>query len=281
MKMIKSSVLALGLLFGLTQQALAEQESGIDDYMIERTQASCQNSDPEFTAWFFNQTENVPQIHQILGPVRDQGRTGQCYALAASDMITSQIHVRVSGAQVAHLYYQKSFTGTVQRLFGNNAGGFIGSAIGAAEGQSLCAENTPVTLAEDPNPNAQENFCNNPEAQIKNLSVRTQTTHGVGIGHQLFSVMDQSLNRKKIVGVAYRAQDIFTGFQISAFNSYANHASTVVARQWNPRSSTCDYIIRNSWGEGCAPSLALCNRGYYSVPEVLMDKALQAVSYFK
>lgn len=277
--MTKISLLAMGLLLGLTQLAFAQQPE--EPEFMQRNQANCRNSDPEFTAWFFNQTANVPQIHQVLGPARNQGQTGQCYAMAAADMITAQTKIRVSGTQIAHLYYQKSFTGTIQRMFGNNAGGFIASAISAAEGQDLCAENTPVTLAADPNPNSQVSYCERPALHLEHLSVKGQPTHGVGVGHQLFNLMDQALNRRIIVGVSYRAQDIFPGFQISAFNSMANHASTVVARQWNPRSATCDYVIRNSWGEACGSSYGICNRGYYSVPESYMDRALQNINFIK
>ena len=277
---LKRSALALGLVLGIGSQAMAQRDFD-PSYFTARSQAQCQNSDPEFTAWFFNKSQSTPRIHQILGPVRDQGHTSQCYALAAADLISAHTKVRVSGAQVAHLYYRKSLSGTLQKLFGNNQGGFIASAIGAVEGQKICVEDIPVTLTQDPNPQYAGEFCSNPSYQAKSFSVRGQPTQGLHVGHQLFPLMDQLLNKKTIVGVSYRAQDIFAGFQVSAFNTFANHASTIVARQWNSHTNTCDYVIRNSWGEGCTQSYGLCNRGYYSISEALIDKAAQKIDYIK
>jgi hypothetical protein len=277
--MLKTSALALGLLLGLTQLAFAQQE---ESYFSERNQSYCRNSDPEFTAWFFGATDQVPQIHQILGPVRDQGYTNQCYALAAADMLTQYSKVRVSGEQVAYLYYQHSAAGTLQRFFGNNAGGFVASAVESAEGQSLCSETSPVILRQDPSHDSQPVFCQQPAVKIGRIGTRGQPTRGLGNGHQLFQMMDEVLNKGKIVGVSYQAQVIFpTRVQVSAFNSFANHANTIVARQWNPRSNTCDYVIRNTWGESCGPSVGLCSRGYYSISEKFIDAAVQKVDYIK
>jgi hypothetical protein len=182
---------------------------------------------------------------------------------------------------VAHLYYQKSFTGSLQRLFGNNAGGFIASAVGSTDGQALCAENTPRILARDPDQRGELSFCQTPAIKISSIPLRGQATNGLGKGHQLFQTLDEQLNKHNIVGISYRVQDVFPGFQISGFNSFANHANTIVARHWNSRSQTCDYVIRNTWGENCTNSKGLCNRGYYSISEGLIDQALQKIDFFK
>lgn len=280
--MPKTCTFILFALIGLSQIASAQEYPGMDQtYFTERSQGNCQNSDPEFTAWFFHRTQAVPRILQILGPVRDQGSTGQCYALTVADMITASTHVRVSGGQVAYLYYQKSLTGTLQRLFGNNEGGFVASAIKATEGQGLCEERIPVVLAQDPDSNSTNNFCEEKAIQIPRFSIYSQPTSGLEMGRQLFSRMDEALNKKKIVGISYRAQDVFPWVKVPFYNSFANHANTVVARQWNPKTLTCDYVIRNTWGERCRPSEGLCYKGYYSVPEKFIDKALQKIDYIK
>ncbi len=276
---IKRTAVVLSVLLGFGQAAFAQESQ--ETYLVERNQSNCRASDPEFSAWFFNQTSQVPRIHQVLGPVRDQGQTMQCYALAAADMITAYTNVRVSGEQVAHLYYQKSFAGSFQRFFGNNQGGFIASAMGSTHGQGLCAENTPVILAQDPDHKGERSFCQTPAINIRSIPVKGQTTNGLGRGHQLFSLMDQQLNKKKIVGISFRAQDIFPGFQVSAFNSFANHATTIVARHWNSQTQSCDYVIRNTWGERCTSAKGLCNRGYYSVSERLIDQAAQKIDFSK
>lgn len=277
---MKKNTLVLGFIFGLNLQVFAQFDSDGAN-LSERNQATCQDSNPEFTAWFFGQTSQISQIQQILGPPRDQGQTKQCYALAAADLLTVHKKLRVSGEQVAHLYYKKSLVGTLQSLFGNNAGGFISSAISATKGQNLCVENNPVVLKEDPNLNSQKYFCQLPSVRIGRLSVSNHNTQGLYVGHQLFSAMDEVLNKKQIVGISYRAQDIFPGFSVSSFNSFANHASTVVARQWNARTLSCDYVIRNTWGESCSSSYGTCKDGYYSVSEKLIDRAVQTVDYIR
>lgn len=280
MKLITKTAAAVGLLMLiLGQNALAEREQS---YFSARSRTACQSSDPAFTAWYFGQTQEVPLVHQVLGPARDQGQTLQCYALAAADMITAHTKIRVSGEQVAHLYYQKSFAGTLQKIFGNNKGGFIASALAATKNQGLCAEFEPVILSKDPDQKSDIKFCESPAVHMKSLSVSGQPSQGLSSGHQLFEELDRVLNRKTIVGIAYRAQDIYPSFQAPFYNSFANHANVIVARHWSNSTSTCDYVIRNTWGESCTQSnSSSCHKGYYSVSEELINKSLQKIDYIK
>ena len=275
------SAFALCALLFVGQSAFS-QEFENETYFSERSQASCRNSDPEFSAWFFGVTKEVPRIHQILGPVRDQGPSQQCYALTSADLITAKTGVRVSGEQIAYLYYKYSFMGRIQSFFGRNGGGFTASAISATEGAGLCGEPEPVRLTSDPDQNSNPVFCNNPAIRIGRFSTKGANTHGIASGHQLFPAMDEQLDRKNIVGIYYRAQIIFPRNVVtSGFNSFANHANTIVARQWNPLSRTCDYVIRNTWGEKCVYNEGSCNRGYYSIPERLINESLQTIDYIK
>lgn len=277
--MTRRSAFALVTILSFSLHSYSQEN---ETYFSERRQSACQNSDPEFTAWFFGQTRELPRIMQILGPVRDQGPSGQCYALTAADLITAKTGVRVSGEQVAYLYYKNSTIGRLQSFFGSNDGGFTATAIGATEGQGLCAEYNPVVLRGDPNQNWPGQYCSAPVIRINRLRTKGLNTQGLSAGHQLFPVLDEQLDRKNIVAINYRAQYLYpANVQVSAFNSFANHANSIIARQWNSRSGTCDYVIRNTWGEKCVYSPAMCVRGYYSVPEKLINEALQNIDYIK
>lgn len=60
------------------------------------------------------------------------------------------------------------------------------------------------------------------------------------------------------------------------------HASSIVARRWNEETLSCDYLIRNSWGEGCGlykPQYQ-CEAGHVWVPRGDLQQELSKITYF-
>lgn len=279
MKLLTKTYFFLLIFAAFTLKAQA-QFFNEDSYFSERSKSECTNSDPELTSWYFNNTTELPKVLQRLGPIRDQGATGQCYAMTAADLISEKWGKRVSSKQVAHLYYQKSIAGGIQKIFGSNQGGHVGSALRASQNQKLCIEPQDVPLITDPDLKSNPKFCENPEFKIPSFSVGNEST-AYAKGHVLFKQMDTILNKKKIVGASYLAQIVFPYFQVSVLNSFANHASTIVARQWNPHTQSCDYVIRNSWGSRCYNSVGNCKLGYYSIAEKYLDQAIQKIDWIK
>ena len=63
---------------------------------------------------------------------------------------------------------------------------------------------------------------------------------------QIFESVDKFLDRGIPVGIQYHS-DFFFGKN----TQLAKHASTLVGKTYNPKTCEVEYILRNSWGEGC------------------------------
>ncbi|MEA9358517.1 hypothetical protein SHI21_19935 [Bacteriovorax sp. PP10] len=77
---------------------------------------------------------------------------------------------------------------------------------------------------------------------LKNLKVKSDH------GSSTFETMDKQLENGNIVGIHYNA-GVFADYR-DKFSSM-NHASTIVGRRFNPKTNSCDYLIRNSYGKSC------------------------------
>lgn len=68
--------------------------------------------------------------------------------------------------------------------------------------------------------------------------------------NELMSFLDNHLDRGIPVGIMYFA-DFLTGNS----GSVSAHASSIVGKAFNPETCEVEYILRNSWGQGCGPYL--------------------------
>lgn len=93
----------------------------------------------------------------------------------------------------------------------------------------------------------------------------------------LMSRMDQKLNSGSILGISYHASTIKDRYD----SSTGNHASLVVARRFNEDTGSCEYLIRNSWGNGCYSydDELDCEQGNIWLPEEYMRQTLRGISY--
>jgi hypothetical protein len=93
-------------------------------------------------------------------------------------------------------------------------------------------------------------------------------------------LMNQQLDSNNIVGISY-----LLSFLKNSHDYYklSGHASTVVGRNYNEKTGDCEYLIRNSWGPGCASYDALfaCHDGHILVPEFALQRGLNGVGYLK
>lgn len=78
--------------------------------------------------------------------------------------------------------------------------------------------------------------------ELKNLKVMRDS------GSSIFSTMDEQLANGNIVGIHYNAGTLENYRESS---SSINHASTIVGRRFNPKTNSCEYMIRNSYGKSC------------------------------
>lgn len=80
-------------------------------------------------------------------------------------------------------------------------------------------------------------------SDVKNLRVKTVSTDA-----NIFPTMDQELSKGNILGLHYSAEVLSSYKKGSTF---ANHASSIVGRRFNPKTQSCEYLLRNSWGKTC------------------------------
>jgi len=80
-------------------------------------------------------------------------------------------------------------------------------------------------------------------SELKNLTVRTISNQA-----DIFPNIDEQLTKGNILGLHYKAQMLYN-FKGNAM--VGNHASSIVGRRFNPKTMSCEYLLRNSWGKSC------------------------------
>ena len=94
----------------------------------------------------------------------------------------------------------------------------------------------------------------------------------------LFDQIDGQLSKNNIVSIGY---DVGLLYDIDREDKILPHESVVVGRRFNSNHE-CEYLIRNSWGRGCAYDLRLtCDEGNVWVPKSVLVKGLIRVSYIE
>ena len=121
-------------------------------------------------------------------------------------------------------------------------------------------------------------------------------SRGVDIAMKL---MNQQLSLENVVGIGYRAyflqddrtwnellhskEPLFDKIHSMGEHVFSGHAGVIVGRKWNEESQSCDYLVRNSWGEDCsfyAPSIKeRCQKGHFWVAEKRLRDTLLGVVF--
>lgn len=117
--------------------------------------------------------------------------------------------------------------------------------------------------------------CKQGRIHMKDITLKSSSSDD--LDH--FQVIDEQLNNNNIVGISYYSS-VLT-------NPYAEpdgpHASSLLARRFNEESLSCEYLLRNSWGEGCGRYTDgyECDNGHVWVPRNQIDKGVFDVVYIK
>jgi hypothetical protein len=275
-KSLKLIVLAITTL----TEPMALAAESVDSF-TPRTQEQCANSNPAMTGWYFGSDVGAPApIEEEVGPIRNQTPTPWCFAFATADILSQYLKIRVSASEMAKVFYGSTFEGgLVKGILGGSAGGDILPILQTLQRKSVCRESDfPAALSLRDLKNAR---CSADSVPVGSLSIKYLGAN-LGAAFKIFPGLDQALDAGKLVGVQYKAEKVFhlkyRSFLSRLQSNFASdHASTIVARQWNPERKTCDYVIRNSWGNQCYT--ADCKAGYYSVSEATMNKSLQTATY--
>ena len=110
--------------------------------------------------------------------------------------------------------------------------------------------------------------------------------YNVALGHSADKHLDEALEKGKLASIEYDS-NIFTEIVTpKPVLNIGNHVSTIIARRWNARSGTCEYQIKNSWGDDWAPTSPHANMdgagdGFVWVPEDEIKTATVGVSYLE
>lgn len=239
-----------------------------------RTEPECPATSPVMADWMHSGGGQAP-FDEILGVPVQQGSAGFCFGITAADMLSWKLQQRVSSTQLTQAYF-KSVVGGIISIFSPKNGGFIDTTLKKVNGKTLCSaqevpytENYEATMA---------SRCSHPSIRVGKLKVKTRSVASKK-GYQLFESIDAHLKKKDIVGMHYRSVILQYGYKAGSVG-WADHASTIVARQWNHSRGTCDYVVRNSWGTGCSGPLN-CREGYYSISESLLNEGIQEAVFLQ
>lgn len=81
------------------------------------------------------------------------------------------------------------------------------------------------------------------DKDMKNLKVRT-----VSSNDEVYKTLDEQLDKGNILGLHYKAETLY---HYKNNVTFTNHASSIVGRRFNPKTMSCEYLLRNSWGKEC------------------------------
>lgn len=95
---------------------------------------------------------------------------------------------------------------------------------------------------------------------------------------QLIEIINSQLNSNNIIGIGFRSNDLY-GEENNKDDE--NHATTLVARRWNEVSNSCEYLMRDNFGDQCNlyQKHFDCQNGYIWVNEAFLLKNLYEVEY--
>jgi hypothetical protein len=251
-----------------------------------RPEIDCGELNPEMSEWF-QESLNQPKknlteapIERLIGPVKKQ-KVGWCFAFSAADMISQLSGINISGAHVAKNYYTKS---KMAWLLGSEEGGPIEHALEFSLNTPLCDEYgfsskeiTNLAIAKTRN-------CTRPATVMRNYKIDVEKAAGHFDGFTLFKAVDDILQDGRIAGISYEHSQLYRDKKDYSVKVIPDHASTIVARYFDKKQSTCRYIIRNTTGSDCTKietNKTQCVGGYYSVTENKLNSLLVEVVSIK
>ncbi|MBL7664070.1 MAG: hypothetical protein JNM93_02965, partial [Bacteriovoracaceae bacterium] len=94
--------------------------------------------------------------------------------------------------------------------------------------------------------------------------------------------IDKALESGEIILAAVNVSRIFEDDVPRPRKLYPTHYLTIVGRQFNDTANRCEYILRNSWGEGCTNyPHHKCDKGHIWVPEADLSRHLYETIYLE
>jgi hypothetical protein len=98
----------------------------------------------------------------------------------------------------------------------------------------------------------------------------------------IFQRINSQLDLGRIVGFDYDSR-ILENAQNQSIEISSLHTSSMVGRRWNTETNTCEYLIRNSWGDKCEryDRRHECQEGNLWLSESMVFKNMTSIVYMK
>ena len=90
---------------------------------------------------------------------------------------------------------------------------------------------------------------------LKNLKITNCNIMAKCKKEDLWKTIDDQLNKGNILGLTIKAADLLPENKTQALAANGTgmfHALSAVGRRFNPKTQSCEYLLRNSWGKGCS-----------------------------
>ncbi len=224
-------------------------------------------------------------LRSHFGTVWDQQKTGFCYAAAVSDFLSFYTGERISAPDIAVINLEQA-SGIERALrkiiLGKNKwsqGALPGmtmdrvARIGACkftgflrkDGKLLDFNETNRLLLED---RISHNDTCASGARSKKFKIRYDI-QGPGVidgsVDDILPAIDTELDRNRIAMMLYDSGTTYPG------QPHGPHVSNIVGRRWNHANSSCEYLIRNTWGP------AFGENGYAWIRSKLITRAADSI----
>lgn len=99
---------------------------------------------------------------------------------------------------------------------------------------------------------------------------------------RIFKRIHSQLDANRIIGLDYDSR-ILENADNNKVSISSLHTSSIIGRRWNSQKSTCEYLIRNSWGDKCEryDSRHECQSGNIWLGESSVYKNMTSIVYLK
>lgn len=114
------------------------------------------------------------------------------------------------------------------------------------------------------------------EKRLENLKFKIHNSNSWNVDKHV-NIINEQLDKGNIVAISYKS----TLLNDHRGELDGNHASSVVARKYDEKAGVCQFLIRNSWGDGCQTydKKYECESGNIWVPEEDLTRMVYRTSY--
>lgn len=112
------------------------------------------------------------------------------------------------------------------------------------------------------------------------LGVPTERSRKPQRKADLLKAANRELSKENPVAIGYRVCELVSA--VAYYPGGCGHESLLVGRNWNDSTSTCEYIVRNSWGTDCSrykPGIR-CEDGNFTVGAEELFGTVEDIQHF-